>query len=130
VLSANVLLRPLAQRINRTPVQAPEEVVVYLFECVCRSSDEGQVRALLLQRIGPTPLLLYALHSEDDERTGRVKVRANVQSIGRKDELLKQIVTRLSLEPGVTTIRWEVVSALDAELEEITSPVIDEESKV
>jgi len=58
-----------------------------------------------------------------------VKVRANVKSIGRKDELLEQIVTRLSLEPGVTTIRWEVVSALDAGSEEIAGPVIDEESK-
>lgn len=113
VLAANVLLHPLARRINLVPVQGPEEVVLYLFECVCRSSDEGQVRALLLQNIAPTSLLLYALHSEDDERTGRVKVRANAKSMGRKDELLEQIVTRLSLEPGVTTIRWEVVSALD-----------------
>jgi putative Mg2+ transporter-C (MgtC) family protein len=32
ILSANLLLRPLAQRINRTPVQAPEEVVLYMFE--------------------------------------------------------------------------------------------------
>lgn len=129
VLAANLLLRPLAQKINRTPVQAPEEIVLYLCECVCRSSDEGQIRALLLQNIGPTSLLLYALHSEDDERTGRVKVRANVKSIGRKDELLERIVTRLSLEPGVTTIRWEVVSALDAGPGEIAGPVLDEESK-
>lgn len=113
ILAANVLLRPLARRINRIPVQAPEEVVLYLFECVCRNSDESRIRALLLQDIAPTSLLLYALHSEDNERTGRVHVRANVKSIGRNDGLLEQIVTRLSLEPGVTTIRWEVVSALD-----------------
>jgi hypothetical protein len=41
-------------------------------------------------------------------------VRAHLKSIGRKDELLEQIVTRLSLEPGVTTIKWEIVSDLDA----------------
>lgn len=117
VLASNVLLRPLAQKINRIPVQAPEEVVLYLFECVCRTSEEGQIRALLLQNIASTSLLVYALHSEDDERTGRVKVRANVKSIGRNDALLEQIVARLSLEPGVTTIRWEVVSALEGESE-------------
>src|SRR5580658_7756608 len=55
ILSANLLLRPLAQRINRTPVQAPEEVVLYMFECVCRRSDEAKIRALLLQHIGSTP---------------------------------------------------------------------------
>jgi putative Mg2+ transporter-C (MgtC) family protein len=113
VLAANLLLRPLAQRINRTPAQAAEETVLYLFECVCRTSDETQIRALLLQNIGRTPLVLYALHSEDEEGASRVKVRAQVKSTGRKDELLEQIVSRLSLEPGVTTIRWEIASALD-----------------
>lgn len=129
VLAANLLLRPLAQRINRTPVEAPEEIALYVCECVCRTSDEGQIRALLVQNISPTELLLYALESQDQESTSRVKVRAHVKSIGRKDELLEQIVTRLSLEPGVTTIRWEILSALDAGAEGILGPVMDEESK-
>lgn len=129
VLAANLLLRPLAQRINRASVQSPEEVVLYVFECVCRASDEGQIRALLLQNIGPTPLLLYALHSEDEEGTNRVKVKAHVKSMGRKDNLLEQIVTRLSLEPGVTTIRWEIVSPTEGGAQEI-GPATDEESKL
>jgi len=129
VLAANLLLRPLAQRINRAPVQAPEEIVLYRFECECRSSDEGQIRALLLQHIGRGPLLLYALHSEDEEGTSRVKVRADVKSIGRKDDLLEQTVTHLSLEPGVTAIRWEIVSALDAGAEGMVGAAMDEESK-
>ena len=102
---------------------------MYVFECVCRTSDEGQIRALLLQNIAPTPLLLYALHSEDEEGTNRVRVKAHVKSMGRKDNLLEQIVTRLSLEPGVTTIRWEIVSATNAGAEEM-SPATDEESKL
>jgi putative Mg2+ transporter-C (MgtC) family protein len=128
VLTANVLLRPLAQRINRVPAQAHEELVLYRVECVCRTPDEGHVRALLLQNIGRTALLLYALHSEDEE-TNRVRVRAQVKSAGRKDDLLEQIVTRLSLEPGVTTIRWEVESGLEAGAEGILGPAFDDESK-
>jgi putative Mg2+ transporter-C (MgtC) family protein len=121
ILAANLLLRPLAQRINRTPVQAPEEAVLYVFECVCRTSDEAQIRALLLQNIGLTPLVLYSLHSEDEEGTSRVKVRADLKATGRKDEFLEQIVTRLSLEPGVTTIRWEIAAAFDVGEEHIVS---------
>lgn len=124
VLAANLLLRPLAQRINRAPIQAPEEIVLYLFECVCRTSDEGRIRALLLQNIGRTALLLYALHSEDEEGTNRVRVRAHVKSMGRTDNLLEQIVTRLSLEPGVTTIRWEIVAGLDGETESISGQAV------
>jgi|SRR5580704_7917525 putative Mg2+ transporter-C (MgtC) family protein len=112
ILAANVLLRPLAQGMNRVPVEAQEELVLYLVECVCRTSDEGHIRALLLENINRTHLLLYALHSEDEE-TDRVRVRAQVKTVGRKDDLLEQIVTRLSLEPGVTTIRWEIVSELE-----------------
>jgi hypothetical protein len=51
-------------------------------------------------------------------------VRAHLKSIGRKDELLEQIVTRLSLEPGVTTIQWEIVSALDVGGENGVSPAL------
>jgi putative Mg2+ transporter-C (MgtC) family protein len=129
VLAANLLLRPLAQRINRASVQSPEEVFLYVIECVCRTTDEGQVRTLLLQNIAPTPLLLYALHSEDEEGTNRVKVKAHVKSMGRKDNLLEQIVARLSLEPGVTTIRWEISSATNGGTGEL-SPAADEESKL
>ncbi len=114
VLAANLVLRPLAQRINRAPLQAHEETVLYLFECVCRAADEGRVRALLMQHVGRDSLLLYSLHSEDVEGTGRVKVQAQVSSTCRKDDLLEQIVTHLSLEPGVTAIHWEIVSDLEA----------------
>lgn len=114
ILGANLLLRPLAQRINSAPIQAPEEVVLYRFECICRAADEVQVRALLLQNISRTPLGLYRLQSEDQEDTNRVMVRAHLKASGRQDELLEQIVTRLSLEPGVTTIRWEIASAVNS----------------
>lgn len=42
-----------------------------------------------------------------------MKVRAQVKSVGRKNQLPEQIVARLSLEPGVTSIRWEITSAVD-----------------
>jgi len=58
-----------------------------------------------------------------------VRVRAHVKSIGRTDDLLEQIVVHLSLEPSVTRIRWQIVSALDGGTEGTLSPAIDEESK-
>jgi putative Mg2+ transporter-C (MgtC) family protein len=129
VLAANLLLRPLAQKINRTPVNEPEEVVLYWFDCVCRAHDEARLRAVLVQSIAPTKLLLYGLHSDDEEGTNRVKIRAYVKSVGRNDDILEQTVTRLSLEPGVTSIRWEIVSQLSEAHEGTMSPLLDEESK-
>jgi hypothetical protein len=51
----------------------------------------------------------------DDELLARVNVKAYLKTVGAKEEALERIVTRLSLEAGVTAISWEVVAAVDAE---------------
>jgi hypothetical protein len=70
---------------------------------------------MLIQNVGRSPLTLIALHSFDDELLSRVNVKAYLKAIGPKEEALEQIVTRLSLEAGVTAISWEVVAAVDPE---------------
>jgi putative Mg2+ transporter-C (MgtC) family protein len=115
VLAANLVLRPVAFRINRTPVPKEEHEILYRLRCVCRTADEANIRTMLVQNVGRTPLVLVALHSLDDELLGRVNVRAYLKTVGPKEEALEQIVTRLSLEAGVTAISWEVVAAVEAE---------------
>jgi putative Mg2+ transporter-C (MgtC) family protein len=115
VLSANLILRPVAYLVNRTPVQKELHEILYRLRCTCRTSDEANVRTMLIQNVGRTPLALIALHSLDDEVLARVNVKAYLKSVGAKEEALEQIVTRLSLEAGVTAISWEVVAAVDAE---------------
>jgi len=111
VVLANLVLRPLARRIEKAS-PASEEEVAYSFTCVCRTQDEAHVRALLLQAIQLLPLTLAALDSEDDPDMRTVRVNAELRSLGRQDRLLEQVVTRLSLEAGVTKIRWEVRNGL------------------
>jgi putative Mg2+ transporter-C (MgtC) family protein len=111
VVLANLVLRPLARRIEKTS-PASEEEVAYSFTCVCRTQDEAHVRALLLQAIQLLPLTLAALDSEDDPDMRTVRVHAELRSFGRQDRLLEQVVTRLSLEAGVTRIRWEAGNGL------------------
>jgi len=121
VLSANLILRPMAYRINRTPLQKGEHEILYRLRCTCRTSDEANIRTMLIQNVGRTPLALIALHSLDDELFARVNVKAYLKTIGPREEALEQIVTRLSLEAGVTAISWEVVAAVDAEDASITA---------
>jgi len=105
VLSANLILRSVAFRI--TPVQKEEHEILYRLRCTCRTADEANIRTMLIQNVGRTPLALIALHSLDDELLARVNVKAYLKSIGPKEEALEQIVTRLSLEAGVTAISWK-----------------------
>ena len=52
ILGSHLVLRPLAQELNSASILALEEPVLYRFEYICRTADEVQVRAVLLQDIG------------------------------------------------------------------------------
>jgi len=65
-----------------------------------------------LQSIGNTKLTLRSLFSEDlEDKPDYVQVQAELTTQERNDERLEQIVSRLSLEPGVVSIRWRIIEA-------------------
>jgi putative Mg2+ transporter-C (MgtC) family protein len=76
---------------------------------MCRSLEESRVRSLLLQTVNRLPCALYALRSED--HSNGVLVDADLRVKCRNDELLEQIVTRLSLEDCVTAASWKLLPA-------------------
>jgi putative Mg2+ transporter-C (MgtC) family protein len=75
---------------------------------ICNSDGEAHMRALLLQAVSRSPLTLTALRSEDIEGTPKMKVTAQIKGLGRQDEALEQLVVRLSLEAGVSSVSWAV----------------------
>ena len=112
VLLANFGLRPLARLIDRQPTEPDSSAtdVLYLLRLVCRSEGENHARALLLQMTQTLPLMLQSLHSEDLNATGKVEVRANFHSNGRQDAMLESVVGRMSLEPEITAVSWQVAT--------------------
>ncbi len=114
VLAANVVLRPLAQRINQQPCHSTEIETRYRVRATCRGADEARVRALLLQAVNGNPLLLRSLQSQDVEPLGTVEVSSQLIATGRSDALLERIVARLCLESSVTAVSWEVAPELEA----------------
>jgi len=112
VLAANLLLRPLGYRINQQPLKGTELELCYRCDVVCHADSEALIRALLLQSIANTKLTLRSLFSEDlDSKPNYVQVEAELTTQERNDELLEQIVSRLSLEPGVVSMRWRIIEA-------------------
>jgi putative Mg2+ transporter-C (MgtC) family protein len=108
VIGTNVCLRPIGKALNRSKGTLDADIT-YLFRMVGRADQESHMRALLLHSIGGQPLLLKSLKSEDVEPTGKVEVQAVLTSTGRQNLLLEQIVGRLSLEPAVTGVSWEII---------------------
>jgi putative Mg2+ transporter-C (MgtC) family protein len=107
VVIANIVLRPMALRVNR---QAPAEDAEtrYLIELSCRGTEEARIRALLLQALSQAGLGLHRITSEDIPETSKVIVTAQTVGAKRNDAALEQIVGRLSLEPDVSAANWEV----------------------
>lgn len=112
VLFANVVLRPIARRLERRNIPIPEDAeILYLLKLQCKSADENHLRAQLLQAVSMLSLMLRSLSSEDlDAGSGQLEIRAMLLSSGKRDDLIEQIVNRLSLEPSVSAVSWEVLS--------------------
>jgi putative Mg2+ transporter-C (MgtC) family protein len=111
VVLAHLLLRPVARRVDRLPATGDSEVeTVYRFSAVCEARDEAHIRAQVVQALARDEFVLHALHSEDlDSGGGRVEVVAELHRHGRDDVALETAVSRLSLEPSVSSVSWNVV---------------------
>ncbi|NMF81974.1 MgtC/SapB family protein [Nodosilinea sp. P-1105] len=110
VLISNTVLRPISHRINQEPLQGTELELCYQCSLTCHSPDEARVRALLLQSLGASQMRLRSLRSEDLEDTkDMVEVEAEMVTQNRNDAMLEQIVSRLSLEPAVTSASWRII---------------------
>jgi putative Mg2+ transporter-C (MgtC) family protein len=111
VVAAHLLLRPVARRIDKMPTGSEIEVeTLYRFRAICRSADEAHIRALAVQALTRDDFVLRAVGSEDlDAGGGLVEVTAELQRYGRDDVALEAAVSRLSLEPSVSAVTWNVV---------------------
>ncbi len=111
VVAAHLALRPVARRIDKLPATGDTEVeTLYRFRAVCRAADEAHIRALTVQALTLHDFVLRAVRSEDlDHGSGMVEVSAELQRYGRDDVALEAAVSRLSLEPSVSSVTWNVV---------------------
>ncbi|WP_277977660.1 MgtC/SapB family protein [Pantoea endophytica] len=109
ILCANILLRELALGVNRqTIVSAAEAIQHYKVQIICLAQDEVQVRSLMLHTLGSSGLRLQSLHSEDMDPPHRMEVNAEVMGNPTLTDQLESLVSRISLEKGVSSVRWQV----------------------
>src|ERR1700756_713381 len=78
IIAANLVLRPLAMKFNRQPLQNTEVETHYTCSVVCRGEDEAHVRTLLLYGVNNAAMTLQALDSEDQDGSNKVQVQANL----------------------------------------------------
>ncbi|WP_328616346.1 MgtC/SapB family protein [Amycolatopsis sp. NBC_00355] len=111
VVGVNVVLRPLGRVVDRRPESGEETPARYEFQAVTRDDSEAHVRALLVQALARTDFRLLSVLSTDRPQDRTVEVRAELAADQRDDAQMESAVSRLSLEPAVTSVRWEAVPA-------------------
>jgi len=107
---ANTLLRPLGRMMDHQPARTGREEppADYTFEVTCHGDAEAHIRGLTVQSISRPEFQLRSVQSFDIPDSDRVRVVAELAAAERDDGLLESAVSRLSLEPLVTHVRWEV----------------------
>ena len=105
VVMTNILLRPIAYRLHPVLPEAEPIETSYEIELVTRASDEIALRSEMLAAIQATSVSLQSVYSEvsPDERA---TIRAEVRSVGRRNDLVEQIVLSLSGDERTTSVRW------------------------
>lgn len=107
VMAANILLRPVARKLQKRPSSSSEVETTYQVRVVCRGSQDAHVRTLLLQALSDADFTLRSVDSghlvEDRES---VSVLVEISTNGQREEALEQLVRRLSLEPEVFSVHW------------------------
>jgi len=111
VVMTNTALRPLGPLIERHQASGTEVEVSYQLTATCREQNEHHLRALLLQAVTIDALMLRSLHSENVAESNTVRVQAQLVTDGRQDRRIEQLASRLSIEPGVTAVSWQVVAS-------------------
>jgi len=108
VVGTNLLLRPLIRLVNYRTVSSKGAETCYRVTLTCKSVEEAHLRSLLLHALSQGNLGLRRIDSADIADTSKVTITAQVLAAKRNDAALEQIVGRLSLEPHINAVTWEV----------------------
>jgi putative Mg2+ transporter-C (MgtC) family protein len=112
VLTIHTVPRPLGRLGDQVPAVKTESIAGYMVLVEVRRTYELQLRAQLMQELGKPEVMVWglagrAIHNDSDSAATMAQLRVQIEVEGKADALLDGLVGRLSLAPGVGSIRWQ-----------------------
>jgi putative Mg2+ transporter-C (MgtC) family protein len=107
VLLILIVLRPAAVWIDARQRRSLSQETDYQIRVSCATKDSLNVRTILLRHVNGHPGLTTAGISTRKKGRKRVFILANVHAQKADDKGVQEIVSRLIIEPGVLSARWE-----------------------
>jgi putative Mg2+ transporter-C (MgtC) family protein len=116
ILLAHIGLRPVSVWLNRfTFIQEKEEnasICKYMLKIRCKEQVENHLRVLMLDGIRKEEALqLRSLKSSDNGSPAYTYIEAELLANGNHDMVMEKLAGILTLEYGVTEVRWEIISS-------------------
>ncbi|AUG81526.1 membrane protein [Kitasatospora sp. MMS16-BH015] len=110
VLAVHLVLRPAGRLLDRAPASGsdPDSTSRATVHLECERRSETHIRALLLQALTASGLAPTGLRVRRGTREDTTSLRSTVAVTGDVTAALEQVVTRLSLEPGVRDLHWHL----------------------
>jgi putative Mg2+ transporter-C (MgtC) family protein len=114
VLAVHLLGRPLGLLIDRdNPGQEEEDLRPYDLQITCKPKSEPHIRALIVSDATSRDMTLIGIETTRSDDGTETKLTAHLLLSGDAAERMEQLVARLSLEPGLRTVRWHSADETD-----------------
>jgi putative Mg2+ transporter-C (MgtC) family protein len=107
ILVVNATLLPVSKWIDARAKHADVETN-YRLKVICQDQDHAYVRTILIRHVDSHPgMMIQGISIHSAEQPGKTLVVADVYSAARDDRAMEDVISRVNIEPGVTSASWE-----------------------
>ncbi|WP_335418625.1 MgtC/SapB family protein [Gemmobacter denitrificans] len=109
VVFVNLGLRPFVQWLKRKTGAKGAALRHYSVAIACGPERESDVRTLMMRTLGMGGWQVAELALERIDGGDSVRLVADVSAVTKTEHDLEQLVSRLAVEPGLKSVRWQVM---------------------
>ncbi|MEK6450303.1 MULTISPECIES: MgtC/SapB family protein [Myroides] len=113
IVSAHLLLRPIGTLMNKMSFESDIDSSEVHYEIVvgCKEEVENHIRVMVLESLKKQrELQLRSLKSTDNGNPAFSYLKFEIYCLGRKDDILEKVTSKVSLEYGVSEVTWELTT--------------------
>jgi putative Mg2+ transporter-C (MgtC) family protein len=110
ILGVHLGLRPLGRWVDTRTRHATDAEILYRVRVVCQAAHEGLIRTILQRHINShATLVIQGIATQNADEAAKATVVVEVFSLGRNDKAMEALMSRIHIEPSVTSVRWDRV---------------------
>jgi putative Mg2+ transporter-C (MgtC) family protein len=110
VLFVHLALRPLVQTIETRTKGTGEVETPYRVRVLCNRADAPVLRGIFMRHVNAQPAMtVQGIATQETDQEDTLAVVVDIYSTERNDKYMNDLVSRISIEPTVTSVSWERV---------------------